>query len=265
MRPLRCITLRASTASAAPTASAPTASADTGVAGTTIGAERPVIVLLHGYGMQPETYIPMAQRLTDRADVVIPGLWNVPGWWTFDRAVDCLECTLDDAGIGRVSLIAHSFGGALLLGFAARRPDRVVECVFGDTLGVNREVHLAVEAAHPFAILRMATPAAATAFVRSWMTRPASLATAALSAFVDDREADIETVASAGLPCHVLWADTDTVLSRADGRAFADRLHADFTVARRPPGYGPIDHDWMFDDPVLFADHLRELGLQALS
>jgi pimeloyl-ACP methyl ester carboxylesterase len=265
VRPLRCITLRASTGSAAPPASADTGVAGTVVSGTTNGAERPVIVLLHGYGMQPETYIPMAQRLTDRADVVIPGLWNVPGWWTFDRAVDCLECTLDDAGIGRVSLIAHSFGGALLLGFAARRPDRVVECVFGDTLGVNREVHLAVEAAHPFGILRMATPAAASAFVRSWMTRPASLATAALSAFVDDREADIETVVSAGLSCHVLWADTDTVLSRADGRAFADRLHADFTVARRPPGYGPIDHDWMFDDPVLFADHLRELGLQALS
>jgi len=62
----------------------------------------------------------------------------------------------------------------------------------------------------------------------------------------------------------VLWAERDTVLSRADGREFAARLHADFTVARRPPGYGPIDHDWMFDDPELFAAHLEELGLRVL-
>ena len=43
-----------------------------------------------------------------------------------------------------------------------------------------------------------------------------------------------------------------------------DRLHATFTVAKRPPGYRPIDHDWMFDDPELFAQHLSDLGLRAL-
>jgi hypothetical protein len=35
-------------------------------------------------------------------------------------------------------------------------------------------------------------------------------------------------------------------------------------VAKQPPGYGPIDHDWMFDDPELFVQHLNELGLRAL-
>ena len=141
---------------------------------------------------------PDGGALTERADVVIPGLWNVPGWWAFDRVRrlprDARSTTPASAGS---ACIAHSFGGAVLLGFAARRPDRVVECVFGDTLGVNREMCWPVEAAHPFGILRMATPAAASAFVRSWMTRPRPLATAALSAFVDDREADIETVVSA--------------------------------------------------------------------
>jgi pimeloyl-ACP methyl ester carboxylesterase len=222
-------------------------------------------VLLHGYGMRPETYVPMAELLTDRARVVIPDLFDVPGWWNFDRALDCLELTLDEVGASRVSLLGHSFGGALLLGLAARRPDRTVECVFGDTLGVNKEMILAREAVHPLGIARMATRPAITAFVRSWTTRPLALATAALWAFVDDREAEIEAVAAAGLPCHVLWAERDTVLARADGREFAKRLHADFTVAERPPGYGPIDHDWMFDDPALFAAHLARLGLQALS
>ena len=244
--------------------------ADTGVAGTDVsgttnGAERPVIVLLHGYGMQPETYIPMAQRLTDRADVVIPGLWNVPGWWTFDRAVDCLECTLDDAGIGRVSLIADSFGGALLLGFVARRPDRVVECVFGDTLGVNREVAPGRRGSPP-----VRDPAHGDAGGR-----------VRVRAFVDDaagvtRHRGTVRLRRRPRSRHRDRRQRGAAVPRAVGRhrhrlvarrrpRFADRLHADFTVARRPPGYGPIDHDWMFDDPVLFADHLRELGLQALS
>jgi pimeloyl-ACP methyl ester carboxylesterase len=222
-------------------------------------------VLLHGYGMRPETYLPMAELIAERADVVIPDLFDVPGWWDFDRVIDCLELTLDEIGVNRVSLLGHSFGGALVLGFAARHAPRVVECVFGDTLGVNREMVLAREAVHPLGIARMATQSAASAFVRSWVAHPLPLATAALWAFVDDRDDDIEAVARAGIPCHVLWAETDTVLSRADGRAFAKRLNADFTVADRPHGYGPIDHDWMFDDPALFAAHLGKLRLHALS
>jgi pimeloyl-ACP methyl ester carboxylesterase len=90
------------------------------------------------------------------------------------------------------------------------------------------------------------------------------LASAALWAFRSDRASEIETCAAVGLPCHVMWAERDTILSRKDGREFARRLHATFTVAKRPPGYGPIDHDWMFDDPELFVQHLNELGLRAL-
>ena len=57
----------------------------------------------------------------------------------------------------------------------------------------------------------------------------------------------------------------DSILLRSDGQDFARDLHATFTVAKAPPGYGPIDHDWMFDDPELFAAHLEDLGLQVLS
>ena len=90
------------------------------------------------------------------------------------------------------------------------------------------------------------------------------LARAALWAFASDRSAEIEAVAAAHIPCHVLWAESDTILSRADGREFAERLDATFTVAKRPPGYPPIDHDWMFDDPELFVEHLTALDLEAL-
>jgi hypothetical protein len=48
------------------------------------------------------------------------------------------------------------------------------------------------------------------------------------------------------------------LLARADGQEFARRLHATFTVASDPL----VDHDWMFDDPQLFASHLYRLGLR---
>jgi pimeloyl-ACP methyl ester carboxylesterase len=228
-------------------------------------APRPKIVLMHGFGMRPDVYLPMAELLAEHADVVIPDLFDVRGWWTPDRVLDSIELTLAEVGVDRMTLLGHSFGGALVLGLAARNPTRVVECVFSDTLGVNREMRLAFEAVHPVGIARMATQRAATAFVRTWVGHPVPLATAALWAFVDNRDPDCDVIAAARIPCHVLWAETDTVLSRDDGRDFARRLDADFTVAERPHGYGPIDHDWMFDDPDLFAAHLKKLHLHALT
>jgi pimeloyl-ACP methyl ester carboxylesterase len=241
-----------------------TASRSRPIRSVTVG-DGPTILVLHGYGMQPSTYLPMARLLADRAHVVIPAIFALPERWTFAHALDSLEATLDDLGIDRVSLLGHSFGGGLELGLAARCPDRIRECVFSDTLGVHREFGLAWEAVHPIGILRMASRSAATTFVGSWATHPIQLSTAALWAFFSNRAEEIKTIADAGIPCHVMWASHDTILSRADGAEFARLLHATFTVAERPPGYGPIDHDWMFDDPDLFVDHLEKLGLEALS
>src|SRR5712691_8952777 len=109
----------------------------------------PMIVVLHGYGLQPRTYLPLARLLADRVRVVIPDIFTLPEWWSFQHALDCLELTLDDLEAELVTLLGHSFGGGLELGLAARFPDRIVECVFGDTLGVNRELSLAREAVHP--------------------------------------------------------------------------------------------------------------------
>ena len=225
----------------------------------------PTLVLLHGYGMQPRTYLPTAELLADRARVVIPNLFDLPERWTFEHALDCLELTLDDLGAARVTLLGHSFGGGLELGLAARFPERIVECVFSDTLGVHRELGLALEAVHPIGILRMATPTAASSFLRSWATHPVQLAAGGWWAFRSNRKAEIQAIADAGVPCHVLWAQRDSILSRPDGIDFAKLLNASFTVAEQPPGYGPIDHDWMFDDPELFVQHLERLDLRALS
>jgi pimeloyl-ACP methyl ester carboxylesterase len=224
------------------------------------GAGRP-LVLLHGYAMQPWTYLGLARALGKEARVVIPAIFALRGRWTFARALDALVATLDDLGLDRVSLLGHSFGGGLELGLAARHPDRVVECVFADTLGVKERFGLAGEALrHPLGILAMATPGAAASFLQSLATHPGQLAAAAVWGFLSEREPDIEAVVQAGIPCHVMWANHDTLLARSDGEEFARRLHAGFTVAAGPP----VEHDWMFENPELFAAHLRRLGLEVL-
>jgi pimeloyl-ACP methyl ester carboxylesterase len=228
--------------------------------------EGPDIVVMSGYAMRPSIYLPMARLLADRARVVIPAIFQLPDVWTFDHAIDCIELTLEALDIREMTLLGHSFGGALELGLAARRPDQTLECVFSDTISVAKQLRLAREAlSHPLGDLRLATPAAISSFLRSWVTHPVQLASAAISAFSEDRSREIERCADAPFPCHVLWAERDTILARKDGREFARRLDATFTVAERPPGYPPIDHDWMFDDPELFVGHLDQLGLRALS
>jgi pimeloyl-ACP methyl ester carboxylesterase len=231
----------------------------------TVG-DGPALLLLHGYAMQPETYLPLARLLADRARVVIPAIFALPERWSFEHALECLELTVDDQGIDRTSLLGHSFGGGLELAYAARHPDRVVECVFSDTLADRREFRLAQEALRaPQRLLGMASVPAAEAFFKSFFTHPAQLVRAAWWGFTSDRRSDIDKIVAAGIPCHVLWAERDSILLCSDGQQFARDLHATFTVAKRLPGYGRIDHDWMFDDPELFESHLEELGLEVLS
>lgn len=233
----------------------------------TVG-DGPTVLLLGAFGMEPRTYLPPARLLSDRVRVVIPDLFALPRWWqwwSFEHVLDCLAFTIDDFGAERVSLVGHSFGGGLELGLAARWPDRVVECVFVDTLGVTRRFSLAREAVGPIGILRTATRTAAVSFLRSGAAHPVQLASAGLDGYLSKRGGDIDAVAQAGVPCHVLWAARDEILSRRDGEKFAKRLNATFTVAERPAGAGPIDHDWVFDQPELFVKHLDKLGLRALS
>jgi pimeloyl-ACP methyl ester carboxylesterase len=215
--------------------------------------------------MQPRTYLPMATMLADRVRVVIPALFSRREPWDFHRTVESLVLTLDELGLARVSLLGHSFGGGLELGLVEQCPERVVECVFSDTLGVRDRFSLAEEALHrPFGLFRLATRPAVTAFVESFVTHPVRMAGAAWWGFTSDRGPDIDRCLQTDIPCHVLWAESDTLLARSDGREFARRLHATFTVAKAPLGYGHIDHDWMFDDPELFVLHLEHLGLHVL-
>jgi pimeloyl-ACP methyl ester carboxylesterase len=223
------------------------------------------VVLLHGYAMRPDTYGGLADLLARRCRVIVPDLFAFRGRWSYPKVLDAFIATLDRLKLDRVTLIGHSFGGGIELGFAARYPGRVVELVFSDTLAVSREWGLADEVLrHPLGLFRLATPTAAAAFVGSWATHPRQLVGAGWWGFTSGRDGDGVEVARAGMPAHVLWANRDSILARADGERFAGQLNASFTVASAPDGR-PIDHDWMFEEPGLFFAHLEELKLFALA
>jgi pimeloyl-ACP methyl ester carboxylesterase len=223
------------------------------------------MVLLHGYAMGPATYGGLTRLLAERCRVVVPDLFAIEGEWRYQKVLDAFASTLDRHGLDQVSLLGHSFGGGIELGFASRFPDRVIELVFSDTLAASREWRLADEALrHPGGFLRLATPTATSAFLRCWVRHPRQLVGAAWWGFTSDRGADAKTVAASGIPAHVMWANRDSILARSDGEQFARELGGSFTVAAAPDGR-PIDHDWMFQQPALFMDHLNLLGLKALS
>jgi pimeloyl-ACP methyl ester carboxylesterase len=225
----------------------------------------PTVVLLHGFAMRPATYRGLVDLLASRCRVIVPDLFAWRGQWRYESVVDAFAAALDRLGIENATLVGHSFGGGIELGFAARQPDRVTELVFSDTLADAREWGLSREALrHPTGILRLATPAATTAFAHSWATHPRQLVDAAWWAFRSRRDGERDAVAAAGIRAHVLWANRDSILDRADGIRFAGELHATFTVGSRADGR-PIDHDWMFQQPTLFYAHLEKLHLVALS
>ena len=225
----------------------------------------PPVVVLHGFAMRPATYGGLVRLFAERCRVFVPDLFAVRGQWSYATVLEAFITTIDDLGLDQVTLIGHSFGGGIELGFASLFPDRVVEVVFSDSLAASREWRLATEVLHhPVRLLRLATPTAATAFAQTWFDHPRQLIDAAWWGFTSGRENDSRTIARAGIAAHVLWANRDSILSRSDGLRFADELDASFTVASGPDGRS-YDHDWMFQQPKVFFDHLEDLGLTALS
>ncbi len=229
-----------------------------------VGTGEPV-VMLPGFALSPHLYRTTAKLLAHRGwfRVVMPDIYRVSGGWNATSITDRLLAALDAKEFTSVTMIAHSFAGAVQLEFATRWPDRVSELVFTDTLAARREWPLAREAMrHPLRLLRMATPRAAASFDRTIITHPREIVEAAWWGFTNGRSAESSEVVEDGIPAHVLWANRDSILRRDDGRDFAQQLGASFDVAR-VRGDRPVDHDWVYRHPELWVDHVEALGLRA--
>jgi len=225
----------------------------------------PALVLLHGFGLQPRTYLRTASALAEHFRVLVPPLFVEPaGTWTPQRAIERVRRQLGERDVGAVIVVAHSFGGALALELATAHPEQVRELIFVDTLAMSREWTLAAEAVHPLHLLWMATPRATLDFTRSILTHPLCLTRAGWWGFRSDRRRQVDAVRAAAIPSHVLWASRDSLLTQSDGRAFADDLGADFEVVSGADGR-PIDHDWLYRHPQLLVEVLARRRLPSVA
>lgn len=195
--------------------------------------------------------------------MIIPDLFDTRRQWTPESALGELLGMLDELGVDRITAVGHSFGGCFELGLAATCPERVVELVFCDTLGMSNGWALARQALRPTNLLLLATPGAALDFVHTFFAHPAEVGQAAWHGFVGDHHPDVAAVARAGLRSHVLWAERDTLLRQEEGRLFANQLEATFSVVSPRPGGKTVDHNWMYRCPQLFVDEIERLGLEA--
>ena len=91
----------------------------------------PDVVLVHGFGISSSYFVQLAERLATRCNVYAPDLpghgrsetpheaMNIPAF------ADTLVAWMDQAGLGRVTLVGNSMGCQVVADAAARYPDRV--------------------------------------------------------------------------------------------------------------------------------------------
>jgi pimeloyl-ACP methyl ester carboxylesterase len=217
------------------------------------------VVLLHGFAIVPATYARTVAELATRARVLMPMWMYVEGPWSYEAALDGLDAILDALGVEQARLVGHSAGGAIALGYAARRPERVSGLALVDTLGASDARSMRRNALPGRHLARLASLAATRDFFGTVLTRPRDLGRAAMWAYRHVPSREIERVRELAVDRHVIWSESDVLLSPDDGERFARLLDATFTLVTDPDGGGGIDHDWAYRHPRLFVETLTRL------
>jgi lipase len=95
------------------------------------------ILAIHGLTGQGRRWEPLANRHLPEFSIAAPDLlghgrssWDAP--WTIEANVAALAALLDADSGGPVTVVGHSFGGAIALALAATRPDLVAALVLLD-------------------------------------------------------------------------------------------------------------------------------------
>lgn len=115
------------------------------------------VVMIHGLGVSAASLGPLAERLAERHPVLV---CDLPGFgrtradevWPTARVAAAVPELLDGRGLGRVTLVGHSWGCHVAAMVAARHPGRIARLVLlspaFDGLGgaAGQVVRLAVDA-----------------------------------------------------------------------------------------------------------------------
>jgi len=105
-------------------------------------SKKPTLVLLHGWGGQWKSWFPIIEGLKAHFALIVPDL---PGFgatpleqvMTLDAYAHEVEVLLSVFKLKRVTLIGHSFGGAVAMKIAAQRPEVVERLILVDASGIR--------------------------------------------------------------------------------------------------------------------------------
>lgn len=106
-------------------------------------AAHPPVVILHGWGASLEAIEPIVQGLAGRAELLaldLPGFGEsdppTEGWSVADYGRFVLRAC-DEVGIGRFSLVGHSFGARIAIVLGATAPERIDRIVLTGAAGIK--------------------------------------------------------------------------------------------------------------------------------
>jgi len=107
-------------------------------------SELPTLVLIHGFGADKSTWLPLAEHLKDNFHLVMPDL---PGHGdsSFDASRTASLPTqasqfshfVDAIGLQKFNIIGNSMGGGVSSVYAGTHPERLLSVILLDPLGIN--------------------------------------------------------------------------------------------------------------------------------
>lgn len=215
----------------------------------------PPLLLLHGFAVSPLSYRRSIDMLAADYRVIVPWLTLPRGPWTFDALLDAVSASVDVQD--GITVVGHSYGGAVALGFAARHLESLSGLVLVDALGFSPGLaRMARLGLNPRNAL-MLSPALVTELARTVRHDPRAVASAGWWSYRAHLLDAVHAVRDAGVPRGVLWGANDSILPRWLGEQLAEALDAPLEIVdlgRRGSG-----HDWALRSPDVFAAKVRDI------
>ena len=106
------------------------------------------VLLLHGWGGSIESFHPVFQSLSQHFDATaidFPGHGQSslpPKPWEVSDFLDCTLALMDNLGLQRPHVVAHSFGGRVTIKLASKYPERAGKLLFTAGAGVRESLRV---------------------------------------------------------------------------------------------------------------------------